>query len=290
MSVTVCLVFDFDGTILDTEGPDFCSWAEVWADHEQELLLSDWQLLIGTRSGFDPWAELEKRVGHTLDPGLRRERRARYHELVEHESLRPGVLDWLTEARSLGVPVGVASSSSIDWVRPHLERLGLLSLFSCLSCSDEPFSYVQPTFVSEGHEAHRLVPGAYVDLLGSLGDEWLHDNVSLRESGEALLGGLPDLLTAHVADFSLTTGQTRSRRARLLLTGVKPSLRALLAREAEPLVAWRSSWGQLVRRLVVTDPELGVAVERLLGEARVRVDREVAREALRVLGMICQRS
>ena len=48
----------------------------------------------------------------------------------------PGVHDWLEDARRLGLPIGVASSSEVDWVAGHLERLGLLDRFACLTCFD----------------------------------------------------------------------------------------------------------------------------------------------------------
>jgi HAD superfamily hydrolase (TIGR01509 family) len=48
----------------------------------------------------------------------------------------PGVHDWLDDARRLGLPIGVASSSEVDWVAAHLERLGLLDRFACLTCFD----------------------------------------------------------------------------------------------------------------------------------------------------------
>jgi HAD superfamily hydrolase (TIGR01509 family) len=127
---------DFDGTILDTEEPIYRSWAELWAEHGQVLALPDWQEIIGTDGAFDPWTELERRLDRRLDPVLQERRRARRDELQARHLPRPGVVAWLEEAQSLGVPVGVASSSARDWVDGHLERLGLRGFFSCLVCCD----------------------------------------------------------------------------------------------------------------------------------------------------------
>lgn len=131
-----CLVLDFDGTIVDTEGPAFGSWAELWAEHGVVLARDEWQRIIGTDEWFDPWAELERRLGRPLDPSLQDRRRARYARLQDGQ-LRAGILDWLAEAGRLGVPVGIASSSPLDWVESHLERLGLRSHFACLACRDD---------------------------------------------------------------------------------------------------------------------------------------------------------
>lgn len=131
------LVFDFDGTILDTEEPVYRSWAELWADHGHEIVLEEWQAIVGTAEVFDPWAELEARLGAPLDPALAEARRVRRDEILHAMELRPGVLEWLEEAESLGVPVGIASSSPAEWVDGNLVRLGLLDRFAYLCCRDE---------------------------------------------------------------------------------------------------------------------------------------------------------
>lgn len=134
----VCLIMDFDGTIIDTEEPVYRSWAELWDTHGHELSLVEWQTTIGTDSGFDPWAALERRVGRRLDTALNEARRARRDELQALHHVRPGVLAWLEEAMQLGVPAGVASSSPKDWVESHLKRLGVRDLFRTVVCAGGP--------------------------------------------------------------------------------------------------------------------------------------------------------
>lgn len=127
-----CLIFDFDGTILDTEEPSYRSWVELWARHGHELTLEEWQTHLGTNVGFDPLRELESRTGARLDAKIAQERRNRRDALQEQHALRPGVRKWLADAQSLGVPVGIASSSSYAWVQGHLARLGIETAFHCL--------------------------------------------------------------------------------------------------------------------------------------------------------------
>jgi len=58
------LIFDFDGLILDTEGPIFQSWQELYQFYGCVLSLSDWANILGTyESSFDPEAELERQTG-----------------------------------------------------------------------------------------------------------------------------------------------------------------------------------------------------------------------------------
>jgi HAD superfamily hydrolase (TIGR01509 family) len=131
------LVFDFDGLILDTEVPIFQAWAELYAEHGVELELALWQSIIGTDS-FDPVAELERRLGRTLDWAVIDERRRqRRDELQALEAVRPGILGWLAEAKRRGLPVGIASSSPRQWVLDHLDRLGLVEQFACIRCRDD---------------------------------------------------------------------------------------------------------------------------------------------------------
>ena len=132
-----CLVLDFDGTILDTEEPNYRSWAELWEHHGHELALSKWQAIIGTGQVFDPWVELEHRLGRPLDPTRNEDRRARRDELQALQGLRPGVLAWLADAEDLGVPVGIASSSPFGWVAGHLKRLEIEHRFACIVCCDD---------------------------------------------------------------------------------------------------------------------------------------------------------
>jgi HAD superfamily hydrolase (TIGR01509 family) len=132
-----CLVLDFDGTILDTEEPQFVAWAELWNESGHELSVADWQEHIGRLDTFDPAAELASRTGRAIDPARHVERRRRRAELQALTGMRAGVAEWLSDAESLGIPVGIASSSPTEWVEPHLDRLGLTSRFACIVCSNE---------------------------------------------------------------------------------------------------------------------------------------------------------
>ncbi len=132
------LVFDFDGLILDTEGPEFQAWQELYAAHGCRLTLETWAVCIGTRDVFDPCADLATRAGRAVDAAaLRAACTARVTELVAREPVRPGVREYLDEARALGLGLAVASSSSRRWVAGHLERLGLADRFDAIRCADD---------------------------------------------------------------------------------------------------------------------------------------------------------
>ena len=130
------LVFDFDGLILDTEGPVLTAWQEEFEAHGcLPLTLEEWALEIGTTGGLDLVGMMRTRATRPFDEDVMHERRrARVRELLAHETSRPGVRDWLDEADGLGLPLAIASSSPREWVEPQLEKLGLLSRFVHISC------------------------------------------------------------------------------------------------------------------------------------------------------------
>ena len=73
------LVFDFDGLIVNTEGPDYESYHEMYDAHGAPLSLELWTKHIGAPAGVvDLHAHLEELVGRSLDREvLRRQRRGR---------------------------------------------------------------------------------------------------------------------------------------------------------------------------------------------------------------------
>jgi HAD superfamily hydrolase (TIGR01509 family) len=132
------VVFDFDGLILDTETPEFVAWQELYATFGVSLERRLWVQVIGTHEAqWDPWDHLEELVGQPVDRvALRPVREERHLALIEAEQTRPGVLQWLTEARSLGLRAAVASSSSNAWVTAYLKRLGIEDLFAAVATGD----------------------------------------------------------------------------------------------------------------------------------------------------------
>jgi len=132
------IVFDFDGLILDTEGPVYRSWLEVYEAHGEELPFERWVQIVGsTTTGFHPQHHLEERLGRSLPKEVLDRRIGRRTELVLAQKLLPGVMQHLDQAKALGLKVGVASSSTAEWVRGHLARLGILERFDCLRCRDD---------------------------------------------------------------------------------------------------------------------------------------------------------
>jgi HAD superfamily hydrolase (TIGR01509 family) len=168
------LIFDFDGLIIDTESPEFQTWLEIFRAHGVELDLATWAVGIGTLSTLDPYAELERRVGHPIDRAeVRAWRKRRHAELLALEPVRPGVLDYIAEGRRLGMGIGVASSSPRSWVADHLTRLGIIQLFDSLSTSEDVVT-VKPD------------PALYLVALGEL-NAAVNESIAFEDSPNGIL-------------------------------------------------------------------------------------------------------
>jgi HAD superfamily hydrolase (TIGR01509 family) len=150
------LLFDFDGLLIDTEGPSYRSWAELYSEHGHELTLDAWSAAVGTIGGFDPEADLSAR-GVLLEEHHLESRRRRDLELCDVEEMRPGVVELLDDADRLGLHVAIVSSASTWWIEHHLGSRELLERFELLVCANGDAVRAKPR------------PTLYLEALGLLG-------------------------------------------------------------------------------------------------------------------------
>lgn len=134
------LIFDFDGTIIDTESAVYETWRELYADHGHPLPIEVWSQLVGTdySEAYDPRRDLEQLTGKTFDwDAWEDERRERSFAIASQMRPLPGVCERLDEAATLGLPAAIASSSSRRWVSSLIGGLGLLDRFHHLTTVDD---------------------------------------------------------------------------------------------------------------------------------------------------------
>jgi HAD superfamily hydrolase (TIGR01509 family) len=188
------IIFDFDGTIIETEGPDCQTWQEIFAAHGCELPLTTWVGYIGTAAGtFDPYRLLTELSGRSIDrPAIQGVRRQRFRELVAAQPLRPGVMALIEAAAQQGVPLAIASSSTQDWVEWNLDQRDLRRYFQVVYTVND---------VSRG----KPDPELYLKAVAALGVA-AASTVALEDSVNGLLAAKAAGLRCVVAPNVLTQG------------------------------------------------------------------------------------
>lgn len=138
-AVIKAIVFDFDGLIIDTETPWYLAYKEVFKRYEVDLTMEIWGACIGTTfDAFDPHDYLREQSGQPVtEDEIIAETRAIFNELMAEQGLRAGVLDYLTEAKSLGLGVGLATSSNRKWIDMYFEKLGIGQFFDTVHTADD---------------------------------------------------------------------------------------------------------------------------------------------------------
>jgi HAD superfamily hydrolase (TIGR01509 family) len=139
------VLFDFDGTLWDSETAVFRVFGELFADHGHELTLQTWSAAIGTLGGFDPYTSLNELVGGGLDvEEVRAATEARIREVVREVPLRPGVEGFLHQLDDAGVRRALVSSDRSEWLVTNLERLGWPDGWAAMVCADGDATRAKP--------------------------------------------------------------------------------------------------------------------------------------------------
>jgi HAD superfamily hydrolase (TIGR01509 family) len=139
------LLFDFDGTIMDSETGVFEAYRALYREHGHELGLDEWASGIGTLGGFDPVAELEARLGRAIDRAVLEGRSWEDIAAAGEPGLRPGVGRYVEEARRRGIALGIVSSNDRAWVDRHVGRLGVGDAWDAIVTADGDEERAKPS-------------------------------------------------------------------------------------------------------------------------------------------------
>ncbi len=152
-------LFDFDGLIIDTETASRAGWQWLYRQHGFELPNEDWATVVGTIGAqFDPMAHLEELAGRPLAREELNERRYAHElSLIEAEELRPGIADYLAEAKRRGLKRAIVSSSTRSWIDMHLARLERSVGWDAIVAADHDVERAKPR------------PDLYLEALDLLG-------------------------------------------------------------------------------------------------------------------------
>ena len=129
------VIWDFDGTILDTEWPAYEAAKREYDRLDVELNFADWQETVGSANHEPWWEHLRRQVGDLGEPEDVMIARFREYKnsLTDSYDLMPGVQRAFSRLAELDVSSALASSSPIEWVERHTTRHGLWEHFSAVA-------------------------------------------------------------------------------------------------------------------------------------------------------------
>jgi len=136
-SSSTAVIFDMDGTLIDSTEADYLAWKHTFADYGIELTYPDYFPLLGKRS-HDVAATVlnlnEKQAAEAL------QKKATYFtEIITQNGIStiPHALDFVAWIRSNKLKTALATSSRNMKMKLVLERTGLLPFFDVLVSGDE---------------------------------------------------------------------------------------------------------------------------------------------------------
>ena len=139
------LIFDFDGTIIDTETAWYIAFRDAYKTHGIELTLEQYSQCLGTSlHSFNPYTHLKTHHNLPIDLEEFKELVQQQHtELMIKERIRPGILKLLETAKSKGLKIALASSSERVWIDKFVKIHGIKDYFECY-CTADTVKKVKP--------------------------------------------------------------------------------------------------------------------------------------------------
>lgn len=126
------IIFDMDGTLVETTEADFKAWQRVFRDHGRELSFEDYFPLLGRKSQ-DVVQHVLHLKGEEAQENMRR-KMYYFEAFIKQNGLQllPGANGLLEELKSAGVPLGLATSSRQPKMRMVMEKTGLFPFFNTI--------------------------------------------------------------------------------------------------------------------------------------------------------------
>ena len=195
-TVLQALIFDMDGTLVESERVHWQAWHDTLADHGlQTPSFEEFKKYVGM-SDEQVAEDFSESGGRALDPSeLLREKSVSYLQLIPQIRLLPGVRDTIDRYRER-YPLAVASSSPYGDLIAILEHHKLLHHFSCIIGGDMvPHKKPEPDIYLLATSRMSVSPSACVAFEDS------HSGVSAAKTAGLMAVAVPHSMSLD-HDFS----------------------------------------------------------------------------------------
>lgn len=131
------VIFDMDGTLIDSTEADYLAWKRVFAEHRMPLTYEQYFPMLGKRS-HDVVKYGLQLEGAEVDTALTNKMRY-FNEVIDTEGIRliEGAREWVELLSRHRVRLGLATSSRRPKMTLVMERAGLLDYFAVTVTGDE---------------------------------------------------------------------------------------------------------------------------------------------------------
>lgn len=215
--MTPALLFDMDGTLVDTEHLHFSAFQTVLAPHGVELSWEDYRRFIMGHPNHAIAAHFLPHVAEEHHAGLMDDKEARYRSLVTDVSPAEGLMDLLDWADAESVPYAVVTNAPRANAELVLEALGIRARFKAVVAGDEVAS-------------PKPHPMPFLTAAASIGGD-VSRTVAFEDSGSGVASAVAAGLAVVGLSAPLDEHGLKSRGAALLIQNYRdPQLMGFIKR------------------------------------------------------------
>ena len=195
MRLPAAVIFDFDGSVLDSETPEYESHRRIYERCGVTLTVDEWCGVIGTWSENhdEQWFRrlAAQAPGAPERDAYFAERKRIFESVVPAAPMR-GVVELLNQLNDAGVPTAIASSAPARWVVGAVERLGIRPRFGAVVTGDEV-------------ARRKPAPDVYLEAARRLGVDPAR-SIAIEDSGPGISAALAAGMKAVAIPHWLTEG------------------------------------------------------------------------------------
>ncbi len=132
------VIFDMDGTLIESTNADFLAWQKVFSEYNKVLTFQDYTPLLGKRS-FSVVKDLLRIQDEKEQAKALANKSLYFREVIDEQGLEtvPYAIDFLKQIANIGIPMALATSSRREKTKMVLEKVGLLSYFKIILTGED---------------------------------------------------------------------------------------------------------------------------------------------------------